>query len=88
MSRDIVAVELRDKDVDFARLQGREAVLRGERDEADLGRVVEDRRRHGPAEIDVEAGPVALGVRQAEAGKAGVRAAGKKPFCFTLLSVA
>ena len=64
--------------VHLARLERREAVLGGERDEADLGRVVEDRRRDGAAEIDVETGPVALRVRHAEAGEAGVRAAGQE----------
>ena len=66
--------------VHLARLERREAVLGGERDEANLGRIVEDRRRDGAAEIDVETRPVALGVRQAESGEAGVRAAGQEAF--------
>ena len=37
--------------------------------------IVEDRRRDGAAEIDVEPGPVALRVRQAEAGQLTVGAA-------------
>ena len=61
--------------VDLARLQRGEAVLRGQRHELDLGRIVEDRRRQRLAEIDVEAGPAALRVRQAEAGERAVRAA-------------
>ena len=61
--------------VDLARLQRGEAVLRGQRRELDLGRVVEDRRRDRPAEIDVEAGPAPLRVRQPEAGEHTVRSA-------------
>jgi len=61
--------------VDLARLQGGEAVLGGERHELDLLRIVENRRGDGAAEVDVETGPVALGVGQAEAGKPGVAAA-------------
>ena len=66
------------QDVHLARLERGEAVLGGERNEANLGRVVEDGGRDGAAEIDVEAGPVALRVGQAEAGEAGVRAAGQE----------
>ena len=40
-----------------------------------LLRIVEDRRRHRAAEIDVEAGPVALVVGDREAGQAGIDAA-------------
>ncbi|MFK4678997.1 hypothetical protein ABIF39_000754 [Bradyrhizobium diazoefficiens] len=40
-----------------------------------LGRIVEDRRRHRAAEIDVEAGPVALVVGDREARQALVDAA-------------
>ena len=71
----MVQVVLRDQHVDLARLQRGEAVLGGQRDELDLGRIAEDRRGDGAAIVDVEAGPVALGVRQAEAGKVAVGAA-------------
>ncbi len=60
-----------DQRVDFARLQRREARLRGERHEAHLGRVVEDRGGDGAAVVDVEPGPVALRVGNAEAGEPG-----------------
>ena len=63
------------QNVDLARLQRGKAVLGGQRYELDLGRIVEDRGRYGAAEIDVEPGPVALGIRQAEAGKGSVGAA-------------
>ena len=56
--------------VDLARLQRGEAIRRGERNELDLGRIIEDRRRDGAAELDVEAGPVAFVVRIGEAGQA------------------
>ena len=61
--------------IDLARLQRGEAVLRGQRHELDLGRVVEDRRRQRLAEIDIEPGPAPLRVRQAEAGERAVRSA-------------
>ena len=61
--------------VDVARLQRREAVLGGERDELYLVRIVEDRGRDRAAEVDVEPGPGALRIRQAEARQLPVRAA-------------
>ena len=63
------------ENVDIAGLQRGEAVLGGQGDELHLVRVVEDRSRDGTAKIDIEAGPVALGVRQAEAGQLPVGAA-------------
>ncbi len=61
--------------VDFAGLQGGEAVLGGQRHELDLGGIVENGGRDGAAEIDVEAGPVALRIGQAESGERPVGAA-------------
>src|SRR4029077_17107461 len=61
--------------IDLARLQGGKAVLGGQRHELDLGRVIEDRRRYGPAEADAEARPIALRVGQAEASKRSIGAA-------------
>ena len=55
--------------IDLARLQRREAIGGSERHELDFGRVVEDRRRDGAAEIDVKTGPVALRIGDAEAGQ-------------------
>ena len=75
VSRSIVQVVLRDKHVDFAGLQRREAVGGDQRHELDLGRIVENRRRDGAAEIDVESGPIALRIGHAEAGQLAVRAA-------------
>ena len=49
--------------------------LRRECDELHFGRIVEDRGRKRAAEINVEAGPVALRIRQAEAAERAVRAA-------------
>ena len=46
----MVQVVLRDQHVDVARLQRGEAVLRGQRDELHLGRIVEDRRRERAAD--------------------------------------
>jgi hypothetical protein len=63
------------QDVDLARLQRGEALLRGERHVLDLGASSEDRRGDGLAHVDVEAGPVALAVGLREAGEAGVHAA-------------
>ncbi len=61
--------------VDLAGLQRREAILRRQRHVFDLGRVVENRRRDGAAKIDVEAGPIALRIGQAEARQRTVAAA-------------
>ena len=66
---------LRDQHVDFARLQGGEAVLGRQRHELDLVGVVEDGGGDGAADVDVEAGPFALRVGQAEAGQRAVGAA-------------
>ncbi len=54
------------QNIDFARLQRGETVLGGENDEFHLRRIIEDRRRNGAAEIDVEASPVACVIGQAE----------------------
>src|SRR3954468_1633271 len=61
--------------VDLTRLQRGEAVLGGQRHDLHFIGVVEDRPRQGLAEIDVEAGPAAWRVRQAEAGERAVRSA-------------
>ena len=61
--------------VDLAGLQGGEAILRGQRHELDLGRIVEDRRGDGAAKINVETGPIALRIGQAEARQRPVGAA-------------
>ena len=61
--------------VDFARLQRGEPILGRQRHEFDLAGIVEDRGGDGAAEIDVEAGPVALRIGQAEAGQRAVGAA-------------
>ena len=53
------------QDVDLARLQRGEALLRGERHVLDLLGVAEDRRGDGAADVDVEAGPLALAVGDA-----------------------
>ena len=75
--------------IDLSRLQGRKAVLRRQRHEFDLLGIVENGGRHGAAEIDVEAGPVALRVGQAETCQRTVAAAdqfaafldGRERFC-------
>jgi len=61
--------------VDLARLQRGETVCGGQRHELDLGWVVKDRGGDGAAEIDVEAGPVALRIGHAKAGQLAVGAA-------------
>ena len=63
------------QDIDLAALQLLEALVGVERNEFRLLRIVEDRRCHRAAEIDVEAGPVALVVGDREAGQALVDAA-------------
>ena len=63
------------ENVDLAVLQFLEALAGIERNEFRLLRIVEDRGRHRAAEIDVEAGPVALVVGDREAGQALVDAA-------------
>jgi hypothetical protein len=59
-------------DVDLARLQGNEALLRRGRRELHLFGVAEHGNRDRLAEIDVEAGPLALAVGEGEAREAGV----------------
>ena len=66
---------LADQHVDLARLQRGEALHRGQRHEADLVRVAEQRRREAAAEIGIHAAPDALAVRQGEAGDADIDAA-------------
>src|SRR4051812_38329274 len=56
------------QDVDLARLQRGKALLRRCRHVLDLLRIAEQRRRDGAADIDVEAGPLALVVLLGEAG--------------------
>ena len=63
------------EDVDLAALQLLEAFAGVERNEFRLLGIVEDGRGHRAAEIDVEAGPVALVVGDREAGQALVDAA-------------
>jgi hypothetical protein len=63
------------QDVDLARLQCGEALLRVQRHEADLVAVAEHGRGYRAADVDVEAGPVALAVGRGEPGQAGVHAA-------------
>src|SRR5690606_21300796 len=70
------------QDVDFARLQHREAVLRVGGHELDLVRVAQDDRRDGAAEVDVDAGPLALAVRRREADQAGIDAATQRTSLF------
>ena len=65
--------------VDFARLQRGEALLRGQPDILDLLGIAEDGGRDGAADIDVEAGPFALAVGQHEARRAGADAAEQRP---------
>ena len=59
-------------DVDLPRLEGDEALLRGGRREFHFLRVAEHGDRDRLAEIDVEAGPLALAVGEGEARQAGV----------------
>ena len=63
------------QDVDLARLQRHEALLRRHRRVSDLGRVAEHRRGDGLAQIDVDAGPDAARIRGREAGHGAVDAA-------------
>src|SRR5439155_26066282 len=53
----------------------REAFVRIERNEFDLGGIVKNRRRNGATKTNVEARPVSLIVRAREAGQADVDAA-------------
>src|SRR6266478_5655460 len=46
--------------VDLAGLEWFESVFSRERHELDLDRVIQDRRRKGATEVDIEAGPIAL----------------------------
>ena len=57
--------------IDLARLQGGEALLRRGRHELHLVGIAEDRDGDGSADIDVEPGPLALAVGAGEAGDAG-----------------
>ena len=75
VSRDIVQVVLRDSTSISPVCSEVNAVGRGQRHEFDLGRIVENRRRDGAAEVDVEADPIALRIGHAEAGQCAVRAA-------------
>jgi hypothetical protein len=57
------------QDVDLARLQRREALLRVQRNPLDLVAVPDDRRGDRAADVDVQAGPVALAVGGREPGE-------------------
>ena len=63
------------QNVDFAGLQRGEAVFGRQRYEFDLVGIVEDRGGDGTADVDVEAGPFALRVRQTKTGERAVGAA-------------
>ena len=67
--------EIADERVDLARLEDREALLRREADELDLGRRPEDRIGDGPAQGNVETLPLAGTVLEGIAGNAGIYAA-------------
>ncbi len=56
-----------DQEVDLARLERGEALLGGGRHELDLVGIAEDRGGDGAADIDVDAGPLALAVGRREA---------------------
>jgi len=68
-------VALRVDDIDLARLQRHEALLRRGRRELGLLGVTEHGRSNGLAEIDVEPGPLALAVGQREARQARIHRA-------------
>ena len=70
---------LANQDVDPAALQCGESRGRGERDELDLFSVAERRRRHGPAEIGVHAGPASGRVFLRESRDAFAHAAAQGP---------
>ncbi len=61
------------------RLQGGEALLRGQRRVANFPRIAEQRRADGATKINVNAAPFAVAVRLREAGNAGIDAAAKEP---------
>jgi len=61
-----------------SRLQRGEALLRRQRHVLDLLRIAEQRRRHGAADVDVEADPLALAVGQHEACRTGADAADQR----------
>ena len=69
MSRDIVQVVLRTSTSTSPDCSAVKRSLAESGMNCTLVGIVEDRGRDGAAVIDVEAGPVALRVRQAEAGK-------------------
>jgi hypothetical protein len=62
-------------DIDLARLQRHEALLRRGRRVLGLFSIAEHRHGDRPAEIDVEPRPLALAVGEGEAGQAGVHGA-------------
>ena len=64
------------QDIDLARLQQGEALLRRRRHELGLARVAQHGGGDGAADIDVEPGEMALLIRHREAGEAGVHRAG------------
>jgi hypothetical protein len=61
--------------VDIAGLQRGEAISRRQCDEFYLGGVIEERRRNGAAVVNVQSGPIALGIRQTEARELAADAA-------------
>ena len=50
------------QDVDLTRLQGRKALLRVQGHVLHFGRIRQDRRRHGFADVHIQATPVAIGI--------------------------
>jgi hypothetical protein len=75
VSRDSVQVVLRTSTSTSPDCSAVKRSLAESGDELHLGRVVEDRRRDGAAEVDVEPFQLPCRIRHAEAGEAGVRAA-------------
>jgi len=74
-SRVSVKVVFARQDVDLAGLQRGEALLGVQRHVLDLAAVAQHGRCDGLADVDVQAGPVALAVGGREAGQAAVDAA-------------
>src|SRR5204863_9594980 len=63
------------QNVDLARLEGSETLLRSKRRELDLCGIIEDRRRNCTAEIDIHPGPVILLIRSCETDESRIGAA-------------
>src|SRR6266481_3017964 len=73
--------------VDLAGLEWFESVLSRERHELDLDRVIQDRRRKGATEVDIEAGPIALSSGLENPGNPWLTPQASTPRSFTVLSV-